>query len=108
MTETKIFLPQDKNSDPIKWAQKFKDKCKNKKVCILIPGKRFDKYGTRHGRGKGWYDRFLSKVPNDWLRIGVANKNQMSETKLKKEKWDEVMDRLVVWDDYDWKIFCIK
>ena len=37
----------------------------------LIPGMAFDSAGHRLGRGKGYYDRFLAKVPNAY-KIGVC------------------------------------
>ena len=39
---------------------------------ILVPGSAFDVYGNRIGHGKGYYDRFLSKVPQETLKIGLA------------------------------------
>lgn len=59
---------------------------------LLIPGTKFDEAGTRHGRGGGWYDRFLATAPAHWLRIGVVADNQWSNTKLIRQEWDQPMD----------------
>ena len=59
---------------------------------ILIPGRTFDARGTRHGKGAGWYDRFLSTVPADWLRVGFCYNEQFSKEPLTRQEWDEPMD----------------
>lgn len=86
----RIIISKDRYEDPIKKAEDvtaFLEQSRD--VCVLVPGKQFDVAGTRHGRGGGWYDRFLSHIPKAWVRIGIASKKQFSKTALKREAWDE-------------------
>lgn len=39
---------------------------------VLVPGLGFDKNGGRVGRGKGYYDRFLARLPFETLKIALA------------------------------------
>ncbi|MBU6323602.1 hypothetical protein KGQ55_02860 [Patescibacteria group bacterium] len=68
-------------------------------AAILIPGRRFDASGTRHGQGGGWYDRYLSQAPKSWLRIGFCFERQFSLEPLPREAWDQIMDYLLVVDE---------
>lgn len=67
-------------------------------AAVLMPGRRFDTLGTRHGQGGGWYDRFLARVPDEWLRIGFCYSDQLSPTALVRKEWDQPMDYVVVVD----------
>lgn len=67
-------------------------------TAILMPGRRFDASGTRHGQGGGWYDRFLARVPSGWLRIGFCFDDQFSPAPLVRNAWDQPMDYVCVLD----------
>ena len=45
-------------------------------LCI-VPGLAFDLSGNRLGRGLGYYDRFLSRLPESAHKIGLAFKFQV-------------------------------
>jgi len=87
-----FVIPPQKDADSFKIAEDLRQRFKEKQVCILVPGTVFDEYGTRHGRGRGWYDRFLSHTPRAWIRIGMATPSTFSKKMLVRKPWDEPMD----------------
>lgn len=61
---------------------------------LIIPGVGFDRSGMRLGRGKGFYDRFLSALPASVLRVGLAFECQVID-KLPAEAHDAKMDVVI-------------
>ena len=59
----------------------------------VIPGMSFDEKGNRLGRGKGYYDRFLKKVPT-LFKIGICFDFQKSDT-IPIEETDIRMDCII-------------
>ncbi|MFR9651292.1 MAG: 5-formyltetrahydrofolate cyclo-ligase [Rikenellaceae bacterium] len=46
---------------------------------MVVPGVAFCRDGRRLGRGKGYYDRYLSKCANSLYKIGVCFNHQIVE-----------------------------
>jgi 5-formyltetrahydrofolate cyclo-ligase len=101
----KVTLPQEvlkyeiaprASLDPEHEALRVTERFGTRNTAILIPGRTFDAYGTRHGQGGGWYDRFLSNVPATWTRIGFCFEDQFSTIALERNTWDEPMDMVCV------------
>lgn len=59
----------------------------------VIPGVAFDREGHRLGRGKGYYDRFLSRVPFIY-KIGVCFPFQLVDA-LPADEHDVCMDCVI-------------
>jgi 5-formyltetrahydrofolate cyclo-ligase len=59
----------------------------------IIPGMAFDAAGHRLGRGKGYYDRFLSRIPHAY-KIGLCFSWQMVDS-VPSNQHDVVMDAVV-------------
>ncbi len=89
-------IPPRASLNPTQEAARLTSAIGAQAVVILIPGRRFDAAGTRHGQGGGWYDRFLALVPREWLRVGICYDDQFSGTPLVRESWDQAMDYVVV------------
>ena len=59
----------------------------------VIPGVAFDRHGARLGRGKGYYDRLLSLMPNAY-KIGICFPFQLLEH-IPSEPHDMLMNEVV-------------
>lgn len=61
---------------------------------VLVPGVAFDRKGHRLGQGLGYYDRFLHRLPEDVLRVGLAYSDQVVP-EVPVDEWDVPMHALV-------------
>jgi 5-formyltetrahydrofolate cyclo-ligase len=102
MADRRIILPTSKTSNPILEGKKITTSFQSNEVYLLIPGRKFDLHGTRHGKGYGWFDRFLSIVPPEWIRIGVCHAKQINKTPLTRATWDQPVDWVIVQNDEAW------
>lgn len=59
----------------------------------LVPGMAFDRHGHRLGRGKGYYDRFLSQA-KDCYKIGVCFPFQLVD-EVPTDEHDVRMDEVI-------------
>ncbi len=64
---------------------------------ILVPGLGFGRDGSRLGRGKRYYDRFLASARG--LTVGVAFTEQV-EPAMPRDEWDRPMAELVTEDGW--------
>ena len=63
------------------------------KPLILIPGVVFDEQKNRMGYGKGFYDRYVLKVP-EAVKIGIAYEAQIAQ-RIPTEHYDVPMDYIL-------------
>lgn len=61
---------------------------------VLVPGIVWDRTGHRIGFGGGYFDRLLSMVRQDCLKVGLSYGCQIVE-QVPREAWDEPVDLLV-------------
>jgi 5-formyltetrahydrofolate cyclo-ligase len=63
-------------------------------LVVFVPGVVFDLSGNRLGRGKGWYDRMLSRLGNKGVFVGLAYEFQIVD-RVPTEAWDQKVRYLV-------------
>lgn len=61
---------------------------------VVVPGVAFTDCGVRMGRGKGFYDRYLSQSGSRALKIGVCYSEQIVDD-IPTEPHDVVMDAVI-------------
>ena len=61
---------------------------------VVVPGNAFDSHNNRLGRGGGFYDRFLKKIPQRIPTVGLAFNFQILD-KLPTQKHDSCVSRVV-------------
>ena len=62
---------------------------------VVVPGVAFDRRGRRLGRGGGYFDRFLERLPGSAWKVGLAFDFQLLGENLPEEKHDFPMCRVV-------------
>ncbi|MDX2039044.1 MAG: 5-formyltetrahydrofolate cyclo-ligase [Isosphaeraceae bacterium] len=60
---------------------------------VLVPGLAFDRWGTRLGRGAGYYDRLLPELPVETRRVSLCFRVQWVD-RLPKEPHDAPVDEV--------------
>ena len=66
----------------------------NSKILILTPGMAFDKQCNRLGRGKSFYDRYLSKCGKNCIKAGICFNFQITDN-LPFENHDVQLDFVI-------------
>ncbi len=64
---------------------------------VVVPGVVFDERRARYGRGGGYYDRFLEKIPKKTIVIAIAYDFQVLRPpwRLKLNEFDVKMDMII-------------
>jgi len=66
-------------------------------LVVFVPAVLLDKEGNRLGRGGGWYDRTLTSLGEEVIRVALAFEFQLIE-EVPTEKWDCPVDFIITED----------
>ena len=61
---------------------------------VIVPGVAFDRRGRRLGRGGGYFDRFLARIPSSVPRVGLAFQFQRVKS-IPWEPHDQPVSRVI-------------
>ena len=81
-------------AEPSPSAPVFNSLSADEKTLILVPGLAFDKNCFRLGRGKGFYDKFLSGIDKSVKKIGIGYDFQIVES-VPAEDHDFPLDSVI-------------
>ena len=91
--------------EPESLAENCLELQKDVHYCILMPGLMFDKRGNRLGYGKGYYDKYLARVPKDVNLTTVAlSYDAMVKDAIPAEETDWRADYVVTENEV---IYCL-
>ena len=93
--------------EPLEFAPKFQIKNYDEEILFLIPGRAFSLEGARLGRGKGYYDTYISKLKScisqsnlEFIHLaGVCFSIQIFD-KIPIEKHDEKMNYIITENEF--------
>ncbi len=75
---------------------------KNKISVIFVPGQAFDFKGNRLGRGKGFYDRYLSDF--DGITVGVCSRERFLSSPIPVDQKFDVAVQYILTEQFLYKV----
>jgi 5-formyltetrahydrofolate cyclo-ligase len=66
----------------------------HERLMVFVPGVAFDTQGNRLGRGKGWYDRLLTRLRREAIFVALAYEFQIVE-RVPTEAWDRKVNCII-------------
>ena len=66
--------------EPVKSLKPIKPESLPAGTVILVPGLAFSEDGSRLGKGKGYYDRYIEHIPLETVLVGYTFQLQITET----------------------------